>query len=358
MLNKRMFFIHFLLYLFLLVPVFSHAAPQNFDRAKMLLRSHVYHDRTADGDFYCGCKWTWNSRNNSGGKMDLQSCGYENRSPNQLNRAERVEWEHIMPAHSFGQQRQCWQNGGRTNCVKTDPIFSAMEADMHNLTVAVGEVNADRSNFRFAVLPSTPKQHGQCDVKIDFKQRAAEPRDEVKGMVARVYFYMHHHYNLSMSRQQAQLFMAWHKQFPVAAWEKERDRRIARHMGRNNPFVTGEKKWTLDGVINEKSVNGKSEAPSSEHLKSKITMHDTQNGFSIYPRAARPTSTAEQTIPVDIVTTHPITIAPIYGNRNSMIYHLPTCPSYSSVSVENRVIFHQESHAVAAGYRKAGNCPK
>lgn len=366
MLNKQMVVLHFLLGVLLFSPLFSYAAPQNFDRAKMLLRTHVYHDRTSDGDFYCGCEWTWNSRNNSGGKIDFKSCGYENRSPNQLNRAERIEWEHIMPAHSFGQQRQCWQHGGRANCVKTDPVFSAMEADMHNLTVAVGEVNADRSNFRFTVLPSTPKQHGQCDVKIDFKQRAAEPRDDVKGMVARVYFYMHHQYRLSMSRQQAQLFMAWDKQFPVTVWERERDRRIAKYMGHNNPFVTGEKKWTSDGVVEGVSTQASSAEegarnPSSSNVEPTITMHDTNHGFSTYPRAVKPNSVAsdaQHTTPVDIVTEHPITIAPIYGNRTSMIYHLPSCPSYRSVSASNRVVFHQESHAIAAGYRKAGNCPK
>lgn len=45
------------------------------------------------------------------GVVDLASCGYQVRK--QQNRAQRIEWEHIVPAWVFGHQRQCWQNGGR-----------------------------------------------------------------------------------------------------------------------------------------------------------------------------------------------------------------------------------------------------
>ena len=49
---------------------------------------------------------------------------------------------------------------------------------------------------------------------------------------------------------------------------------------------------------------------------------------------------------------------PIIGNRNSKIYHLPTCSDYSKVSERNRVPFKTEAEAQAAGYRKARNCPQ
>jgi endonuclease YncB( thermonuclease family) len=48
---------------------------------------------------------------------------------------------------------------------------------------------------------------------------------------------------------------------------------------------------------------------------------------------------------------------PIIGNRNSRIYHLPNCPDYNKVSERNRVPFKTEAEALAAGYRKARNCP-
>jgi len=48
--------------------------------------------------------------------------------------------------------------------------------------------------------------------------------------------------------------------------------------------------------------------------------------------------------------------APIIGNARSKIYHLPGCPSYSAVGERNRKVFATESEAIAAGFRRAGNC--
>lgn len=308
------------LLLLLLLPTLTFAAPATFEKAKIAARQSVYHDRTQVGTLYCGCSWEWMGR--SGGRVDLASCDYEIRA--QEARAARTEWEHILPASSFGRLRQCWQDGGRANCNRADPVFNMMEADLHNLTPAIGEVNADRSDFNFGMLPTTPYQHGSCDFRVDFKSRTAEPRDEVKGLIARVYFYMHDRYDLPMSRQQQQLLTAWDRQFPVSNWEAERNRRIARIMGHGNPFVTGERQWS-------------------------IGHRNTANGVVSMLPASHPSRTsAASNRPVD---------RPIIGNKNSNIYHLPVdCPSYNQVTPQNQVHFQTEAKAQAAGFRKAGNC--
>ena len=91
-------------------------------------------------------------------------------------------------------------------------------------------------------------------------------------------------------------------------------------MGHSNPFVTGERSWARG---HRNSAEG------------------------IY--VALP----EQNAPSPADGSN----APIRGNRNSNIYHLPAgCPSYSKVSQRNIVEFATEEQAVAAGYRKPGNC--
>ena len=306
------------------------AAPTTFEQAKVELRQKVYYDRnqSAFGEIYCGCRWTWVGR--SGGRVDLESCGYKVRA--QPVRAARTEIEHLVPAHALGHQRQCWQNGGRKNCVATDPVFRRMEADLHNLTVAGGETNSDRSNFRFGVLPSTPKQYGACATRTDFKQRVTEPRDEAKGLISRVNFYMHDRYGLTMSKQQQQLFSAWHRLYPPTDWEIERDRRIAKVMGNNNPYVTGEKTWTIG------------QRPSGE-------------GLTDARESARPSQQKVSAPKAQVVAKQQVATVPILGNRNSKVYHRAQgCPSYSQVSERNRVAFDTEAQAQAAGYRLAGNC--
>ena len=155
----------------LLVSVFFSVAigaqPLTFERAKIEAKEFVYFDRNDLGESYCGCAWRWVGR--SGGRTDLETCGYKIR--NNETRALRTEWEHVVPMSNVGQQRLCWQHGGRANCQRTDPIFNRMEADLHNLTPVLGEVNGDRSNFRFGVLPTTPTPFvtGEKTWNIGFK---------------------------------------------------------------------------------------------------------------------------------------------------------------------------------------------
>lgn len=307
-----------------IAPAFA-TPPTTFSEAKVVAKQKIYLDQanSALGELYCGCKWTWVGK--SGGRIDPESCGYQTRK--QQNRAERTEWEHIVPAFTLGNQRQCWKSGGRENCVDKDPVFRAMEANLFNLYPSVGEVNGDRSNFNYGMASGVAPQYGQCTTRVDFNQRAAEPRDEVKGLVARTTFYMFDRYKLNMSRQQQQLLMAWDKQHPVSAWEKERNRRIAAVMGHSNPFVTGERHWTQgykpvgDGVVSHI-------AASPARAASQATLASASAATGV-----------------------------IIGNQKSHVYHLSAgCPGYGQVSAKNQVTFASEAQAQAAGYRKAGNC--
>ena len=151
-------------------------------------------------------------------------------------RAQRVEWEHIVPAWVFGHQRQCWQDGGRKAC-KKDPVFEKMEADLHNLTPAVGELNGDRSNFKMTMIFGEARAYGACDFEVDFQAKHAEPPESVRGDIARIYFYMRDQYGIQLSLQQTGLMETWAKIDAVDDWEVERDKRIEAVQGNGNPHV-------------------------------------------------------------------------------------------------------------------------
>jgi len=122
-----------------------------------------------------------------------------------------------------------------------------MECDMYNLVPAVGEINSLRSNYSFAIVPVKEKQFGKCDVKIS--NRKIEPPDEVKGDIARIYFYMDNAYPNRgiVSTKNKRLFQAWDKKDPVDNWECERSKRIERIQGNSNQYVKraciNAKKW-------------------------------------------------------------------------------------------------------------------
>jgi deoxyribonuclease-1 len=100
------------------------------------------------------------------------------------------------------------------------------------------ELNGDRSNFRYGMIAGLATNYGQCDFKVDFAARRAEPKADKKGDVARIYFYMRDRYGLTISRQQTQLFTAWDKMDPPDALEQQRDQRITKIQGNSNCYVT------------------------------------------------------------------------------------------------------------------------
>ena len=209
----------------------SSSHPTSFSQAKRLAKE-IYSSQLPHTSFYCGCdikiegkKWN----------PDLQSCGYQVRK--QQKRASRIEWEHVVPAWELGHQRQCWQDGGRKNCGKNDKKFRKMEADLHNLVPAVGEVNGDRSNYRFSQWNATPQQYGQCAMVVDFKSRKVEPPSYTRGRIARTYLYMQYAYGLKIAKSQLKLFKAWDKTYPVDTIECKRDQAIAKTQGNHNPYV-------------------------------------------------------------------------------------------------------------------------
>lgn len=185
----------------------SALADQTFVQAKkMAAELYKQHPVT----FYCECPIIYRGKKLT---PDLEACGYQVRK--QESRANRIEWEHIVPAWEFGHQRQCWQKGGRKNCVDNDPVFARMEGDMHNLVPSVGEVNGDRANYRYSEWNAKPDQYGKCEMVVDFKARRAQPPSHSRGAIARTYFYMQERYQLTIAEQQRKLFEVWNKKYPV-----------------------------------------------------------------------------------------------------------------------------------------------
>ena len=302
------------------------AAPDDFSAAKRLAQ-RIYSDETQT--FYCGCPLRW-----QGGKgiPDLKSCGYQVRKNGP--RAQRIEWEHVVQAHQFGKGLACWKQGGREQCGQSDDRFQQMEANLFNLKPAIGEVNGDRANFAFALLPDTPPQHGACPFRVDFKRQLAEPRAEVRGDIARIYFYMADRYQLELATAQQQLLLSWHQQDPVDERELQLQQRIAQQMGHANLFVTGQREW----------------------------YQGYPSGTRFGPRSDDPVTreTAEQQPKAPSLAT-PITLihsekSQVLGNKNSQLYHLAHCPGYQQVSQKNQRWFSSVAAAEQAGYRRAKNC--
>lgn len=214
---------------------------------KELRKIHRDHQIT----FYCGCKYNYSNKMNM---IDRNSCGYVPRneytkSGKKNERARRIEWEHVMPAENFGRQFSCWRDGdpecnskgksykGRKCCEKVNKEFRIMQADMHNLQPAIGELNADRSNYKYDFELPTTGQYGMCQFEVDFKTDRAKVREELRGVIARTYLYFNKEYGIKLSKQELQKYEVWNRANPPDAWEIERNKRIKEVQGNINEFV-------------------------------------------------------------------------------------------------------------------------
>ena len=211
----------------------TFAGSTGWRNAKNLADDMVYYDHRHT--FYCGCIVTTDSDNDGSGSVSLVECGYKKQKVHS-DVAELIQWEHIVPASLMPVRLfDCWRNGDRARCERSDSLAKAMLFDLHNLAPAIGQVNQLRSNDRYADLPKGSSDFGECEVED--VRGSFEPPDCRKGDVARVWFYMAERYGVVIPPEEQLMFEVWSAKDPVSPWEAERERRIADVSGVSNRFV-------------------------------------------------------------------------------------------------------------------------
>lgn len=213
----------------------------SFNRSKRLLMElHVKAGQFIT--FYCGSRFDANNT------VYHDKSGFTFKSDE--TRANRLEWEHVVPAEAFGQSFSEWREGhpecvdsrgrafkGRDCAEKVNLAYRYMQADLFNLQPAIGEVNGRRSNYSFAMIEGEKREFGACNMEIEGSK--AEPPDNRFGDIARTYMYMEAAYpgHGIIGSASENLFAAWNNLDPVDAWECERVRLIAGIQGNRNVIV-------------------------------------------------------------------------------------------------------------------------
>ncbi|MCK5808418.1 endonuclease [bacterium] len=231
----------------------------SFSKAKRILKKEIWRIPDLRKTVYCGCEFDEKY------KVSYTSCGFTPRK--NVKRAHRIEWEHVVPASLFGRHFKAWKEGnprckkkngkrykGRRCAKKVDKQFKLMEADMYNLMPAIGEVNGDRSNYPFGIIPGEIRKYGACDIEIAGKK--AEPAPDIRGDIARVYFYMESAYPQKgiITDKNREMLQKWDKSDPVDWAECLRNAMIEKFQKNRNNVIHDrcvemtEKKSLLDGI--------------------------------------------------------------------------------------------------------------
>lgn len=202
------------------------------DHLELSFASLYSHYETSDGsrdgcngifDFYSSRCWA-----------PEEACGNYTREGDCFNR------EHSWP--------KSWWGGGEGPDQHHD-IISVIPAD--------GYVNNQRGQLPLGEITNARytstngSNVGDCaSLGVATSQRCFEPADELKGDLARIYFYMAVRYegelgccnelgvdNSDIKQWQENQLRIWHEQDPVDTWERERNERVFGLQRNRNPFV-------------------------------------------------------------------------------------------------------------------------
>jgi len=123
-----------------------------------------------------------------------------------------------------------------SQCAVKTPQYSFMVADLHNLYPALASMEEARRNAIFGEIGEQGRKPNDlgCDTRATY--HVIEPRDSVKGDVARAFFYMHQEYRLPIAKE-LEVLKRWNQMDPPDEEEKARNARISMLQGTRNRFI-------------------------------------------------------------------------------------------------------------------------
>lgn len=140
--------------------------------------------------------------------------------------------DHIYPMPRVYQQLQC---GSRLRCKQEKPEkYNRIEADMHNMYPASGELVISRMDTVFGEVEADESRYENCD--FERRRRVIEPRDIAKGNVARALLYMHSKYDLPLP-EDIELLKDWSLGDPPSEQELSRNEVIEELQGNRNRYI-------------------------------------------------------------------------------------------------------------------------
>lgn len=156
-------------------------------------------------------------------------------NPQQRN---SVNVEHVFPMSWVTKPLKC---GTRKQCRNSNATFNRIESDLHNLYPALSKINYERGSLRFDMVKGESRRFGeQCDFEVDYKKRAVEPTEKMRGDIARTMFYMAYTYKdqgLKIFKRNGKVLQKWHNQDQPSAEEQQRNQKIEKLQGNRNPFI-------------------------------------------------------------------------------------------------------------------------
>ena len=199
---------------------------------------NIYIRKEKNRTLLCDCKF------NLEGKVLEESCDLA--SKKKSKKVITLAWLFGMPPFKFGKILECWRKplcsrengrpfGGPSCCEKKSVLYSQMKSDMHNLFPSTSALMRARVNQDFGEISGEKRKFGTCDLEVN--RKLIEPNSNVRGDIARAYFYMSRQYGVPIRERLEDMLREWHMADPPDIWEMDRNSFIEEKQGNRNPFV-------------------------------------------------------------------------------------------------------------------------
>ncbi len=126
---------------------------------------------------------------------------------------------------------------GMRCCQELDNNYLLATKDLHNFVPEQKEIKQQRHQYAFGLIAGRQPNKSECHFYLDKKNKIVEPAPSTRGMIARTYLYMRDTYHLPLSQEELIQYQNWHQQYPVTAWERERNEKIKGIQGNGNPYI-------------------------------------------------------------------------------------------------------------------------
>ena len=218
----------------------AHAVGNKLSKSNVGILSKIYSENSFT--FFCGCEFKENG-------VNYQKCSYYPKKNNK--NAHKIKWHKIIRINDIikknsqlkEKNKSCfnknWGKRKKNKCIKKNKIslLNEIKKDLHLVYPVISQISNLTLNKDFNIINKEKRKFGECDIELN--KRFFEPRDEIKGDIARLYKYVSVKYEKDnlISKKKNKLFNTWSKNDPADDWECKRSEMIEKETGIVNPIL-------------------------------------------------------------------------------------------------------------------------
>lgn len=151
-------------------------------------------------------------------------------------KAKSLSIDHVFPMTLVVEDIGC---KNKYDCRKNSQLYRNIESDLHNFYPSRRDANRLISSSSYGKVKVSTRTLKDCELKVDTKNRIAQPASEVAGDLSRALFYILFEYGITQKEvtNNYEILLDWHYSDPPDNFEVNRNLKIEKYVGTSNIFI-------------------------------------------------------------------------------------------------------------------------